>query len=706
MEIDIKHCNNIDSAKISIGEGKINIKFAPNGTGKSTLAKAIQYASAKDDNALSELMPFKYRDNKLNNKKPEILGVEHIENIMCFNEEYVRQFTFKPDELISNSFDIFIRTDAYKTTEQEIKQFTQAIQQQFANNPELEILLSALKELNGAFKITASGSLSKSSTGMKGLSAGNKIEHIPAGLESYKPFIQSQESVKWIDWQAKGHTDFSGLSDLCPFCTTNSLEKKEQIAKVSQEYDKNLIKNLISIIDVIQKLGEFFSEETREKLNVITSLKTGIEKEHETFIVTTKSQIDALVEKLEKLRILSGFHFKEEEKVGETLPSYKIDLKFFDTLNSTKTKDSVDLINKSIDELISQAGPLQGKINIQRKEINDLVNRHQKDINEFLTYAGYRYEVAIIGEGEQAQLKLWHIDNPTHLSGGSQHLSFGERNAFSIVLFMYECLAKKPCIIILDDPISSFDKNKKYAILEMLFRRDSGSCLKGKTVLMLTHDVEPIIDTLKSVYGQFNNQVNATYLQLQNGKITEKIISRDDIKTFIQICESIFSSPHDLIIKLIYLRRRYEVLGELGHAYHVLSNLFKKRIEPEDHRIPRDGEGNSTLISPEDLVTGILEIQNLIPDIPEDYPSLVELFRDERRVLGLYAESTNGYEKLQITRILLDIQTVESSVIRKFINETYHIENEFIFQLDPSRFDLIPEYVVKECDKIIRAIEV
>ncbi len=34
-------------------------------------------------------------------------------------------------------------------------------------------------------------------------------------------------------------------------------------------------------------------------------------------------------------------------------------------------------------------------------------------------------------------------------------------------------------------------------------------------------------------------------------------------------------------------------------------------------------------------------------------------------------------------------------------NETYHIENEFICQLDPSRFDLIPEYVIMECDKLI-----
>jgi hypothetical protein len=218
---------------------------------------------------------------------------------------------------------------------------------------------------------------------------------------------------------------------------------------------------------------------------------------------------------------------------------------------------------------------------------------------------------------------------------------------------------------------------------------------------MLTHDVEPIIDTLKSVHGQFNNQVFAAYLRLRDGEITEQSISRDDIKTFTQICENIFSSMRDPVIKLIYLRRRYEVLGDLENGYEVLSNLFKKRAEPEDFRIPRKDDGENTPLSINDLHDGISDIKSFIPDLPDDYSSVVVFFSNEERIKELYQQSNNVYEKLQLTRVLFDIDAVENSVIRKFINETYHIENEFIFQLDPSRFDLIPEYVVKECDKIL-----
>ncbi|WP_232297277.1 hypothetical protein, partial [Bacillus cereus] len=55
-----------------------------------------------------------------------------------------------------------------------------------------------------------------------------------------------------------------------------------------------------------------------------------------------------------------------------------------------------------------------------------------------------------LGKGDKCRLKLRHEDFEGYVSGGSQHLSYGERNAFAIVLFMYECLAKKPGLIILD----------------------------------------------------------------------------------------------------------------------------------------------------------------------------------------------------------------------------------------------------------------
>ncbi|EHK9608499.1 AAA family ATPase, partial [Vibrio parahaemolyticus] len=535
MQIDIANCNNIDRARLNIEKGKLNIKFAPNGTGKSTIAKALIYHT--DDEKLADLVPFKLRSENPENLKPEVHIIPELNSVLCFNEAYVSQFTFQSDELLSNSFDIFIRTDAYIETEKEIEAIVQDIKNMFADNIELETLITNLKELGATFKLTKTG-ISKSSTGMKGLSAGNKIEHIPNGLEVYQPFIRSPNNVSWIDWQTKGQKEFSELSDSCPFCSSDTQDKKEQIQKVGQEYDKTVIKNLVGIISIIDKLGDYLSEDTKQKLTTITSLPEGLEKEHEQFLSEIKTQIDTLIEKLELLKTLNGFDFKQGEKVNEKLDKFKLDLQFFSIIDSEKTQAAIMSINKSIDEVSKQAGILQGKINIQRSGMQKLIAKHQTDINNFLSYAGYKYAVEISGEDDKSRLKLRHVDHDEFVSGGNQHLSFGERNAFAIVLFMYECLAKKPDLIVLDDPISSFDKNKKYAILEILFHRKTQDCLQGDTVLMLTHDVEPIIDTVKAVSEQFNNKVRAYYLKYSNGELLEQEISKNDIKTFSQICNN------------------------------------------------------------------------------------------------------------------------------------------------------------------------
>jgi wobble nucleotide-excising tRNase len=64
---------------------------------------------------------------------------------------------------------------------------------------------------------------------------------------------------------------------------------------------------------------------------------------------------------------------------------------------------------------------------------------------------------------------LQHIEKEGVIENAKQNLSFGERNAFALVLFMFDMLRRNVDLIILDDPISSFDKNKKFAIINRLF---------------------------------------------------------------------------------------------------------------------------------------------------------------------------------------------------------------------------------------------
>jgi wobble nucleotide-excising tRNase len=126
---------------------------------------------------------------------------------------------------------------------------------------------------------------------------------------------------------------------------------------------------------------------------------------------------------------------------------------------------------------------------------------------------------------------------------------------------MYEALSKNIDLIILDDPISSFDKNKKYAILQMLFREKES--FKSKTVLMLTHDIEPVIDSTKALADKFKDQTNSSFIKSSKGILTEIEIKKENILTFPQICEQIIKDDKiNIISKLIYLRRNFEILND------------------------------------------------------------------------------------------------------------------------------------------------
>jgi ABC-type Mn2+/Zn2+ transport system ATPase subunit len=60
LTVVISNCNSVDHAEISVLKGALNIKYGPNGLGKSTLAKAI-VSQIRGDGTLQDLMPFRSR---------------------------------------------------------------------------------------------------------------------------------------------------------------------------------------------------------------------------------------------------------------------------------------------------------------------------------------------------------------------------------------------------------------------------------------------------------------------------------------------------------------------------------------------------------------------------------------------------------------------------------------------------------------------
>nr|WP_162572168.1 MULTISPECIES: AAA family ATPase [unclassified Variovorax] len=691
FNISISNCNSVDRADVVLTKGTLNIKYGPNGLGKSTLAKAI-VSQIRGDGSLQDLVPFKNR-GKAEAMPPQVDGVDDLKSTLVFDEGYVQQFVFQKDEVLKNSFDIFIKTPEYVAAMDAIDALLSGVKKALTNNAEIEKTISDLKELRDAFGNSKPGNIPKNSKIHKAFGTGNKIENIPAALKPFETFIKGQEPSKWIAWQIKGN-DFLKLGDTCPYCSTALAGEgqKDTALAVEKEYDATAVGHLNTLKAVIERLGKYFSVRCRENLEKVTKTKVELTAQELSFLTGLKAEIDGLITQLEGLRAISFFSLRDVEQINARITPLKIDLALMDKLDSGETRSITDPVNAQLEELLLKIGELTGQVNKHKTKIKKAIEANQTSINAFLKSAGYKYTVEIVPEIESYKMKLVHRDLIGHLETASKHLSYGEKNAFALVLFMYQVFSENPDLVVLDDPISSFDKNKKFAILHELFQGKAS--LKGRTTLMLTHDIEPAIDIIKTTKDVFQaSKPSASFLSSRNGVVREVPIAKEDIQTFAMICRANITTLHDPILKAVYLRRDYELRDEVGLEYNLLASLFKGRVVPTLQSATENRDMTS-----EEKQSAEANIQTEhFPGF--NYDSLVAEVNNVNCIRVKFLATDVGYEKIQLFRIFNIAH--DDDVIRKFINESYHIENEYVMQLNPHKFESIPEYVIEECVRML-----
>lgn len=201
MRLTIRNCNNIENGEFDITEGRLNIKYAINGTGKSTISKAIEAFMTNNQEKKDSLLPFKYYGNEENS--PELTGYDQFKKIAVFNEKYIEDYVYQQNELIKNSFEIFVKSPDYDKHIKEIEKLLESINITFQNHPELEELIKIFQQFIDGFGKAKSGYSAAGAIG-KGIGKGNKIDNIPAGLEAYEPYLKNNDNVKWIKWQLEG----------------------------------------------------------------------------------------------------------------------------------------------------------------------------------------------------------------------------------------------------------------------------------------------------------------------------------------------------------------------------------------------------------------------------------------------------------------------------------------------------------------------
>lgn len=300
MQLKIKNCNNIENGEFDITEGRLNIKYAINGTGKSTISKAIEAFVTNDQEKKNLLLPFKYYGVEEENS-PELIGYDQFKKVSVFNEKYIEDYVYQQNELIKNSFEIFVKSPDYDTHIKEIEKLLESINITFQNHPELEELIKVFQQFIDGFGKAKSGYSAAGAIG-KGIGKGNKLDNIPVGLEVYEPYLKNNDNVKWIKWQLEGK-HYLDMAEQCPYCSGSIKETKETILKVSEEYDAKAVEQLTKMLEVFKELMPYFTNETAVKIEEITKNVSGITNTQKNYLLEIKAQMDKLVSKIAALGI-------------------------------------------------------------------------------------------------------------------------------------------------------------------------------------------------------------------------------------------------------------------------------------------------------------------------------------------------------------------------------------------------------------------
>lgn len=691
MNVVIENCRSIDNASISIEPGKLNVKFGPNGTGKSSIAKAL--VSAVSESIGPDLVPFKWlKEGSAENHLFNVSGLDGITSVEVFDEEYVQSVVFQQDSLFPGSFDVFVRTPEFINTENKLREQLEAIVKLSEREDVRRLaadLESFLANLVGNSGLDRNKKPKGSSPVVKALKEGNTWAHEDPLLTPFKPILGQGPFKKWATWHKQGRDYLSLMEGVCPYCGLPASDSEKRIDAVGNSFDSTKVGNIEKTINALSIGGAYLSETASCKINSIVDSADPITEQEKGFIGKVVQDAQLIIDTLAKLRAISSyFVLSSVDNLNEGLSNCKIDIALVDNFNSSICSELAAEINKAVDAAMTNAGKLIGLVKRQKLHLAAALKDRCEEINSFLTEAGYPYSVNIPGaEDGKCSVRLVHTSQ-WEVPDSREALSYGEKNAFALVFFAYECMSKKPDLVILDDPISSFDGAKRYALLTMLFLGGiREATLKGKTVLLLTHDYGTLFDIEHTHKPTFQPSANSCVLSCADGLVNETVVTANDMVLADNLYERLAKSSSALMVKLVYARKVLEVRNDKGDAYDVVSSLF--------HHRPTPTHIDMTPMNSTEINNGVTNLEAIVGE-PIDYNHLLDTLNNPTKMLAIFDASSSNYEKLQLARIATEACT-DDKVLKERMDESVHVGNGFLYQLDPTKFELVPSQLVKRC---------
>ena len=361
-------------------------------------------------------------------------------------------------------------------------------------------------------------------------------------------------------------TEFSKNDiQFCPYCFQDITTIKDDIVKsISKILNKDVEENKQELEEL--KAKYIVLEELDEDLNaldekLVLEANNIIAKINEQINIYIIPKIDEKIDNIyNPIKEISTNIVELENSLNEIIKKLEDKrIKFNKSIDDkTENKKQLDNLNLKISwyEILDDYKSLEIQENLYKKLLLDIkINKEEldKNYNEILKLQSDKQNVKIANDKinlfleyiflTKDKLKIEYDNNQDTYIVKSHNkdikpkdLSTGERNIIALCYFFTKILEntnekdefRAPCLIILDDPISSFDMENKvglYTFFRMMFDKIMKNNSESK-IINFTHSLETMLN-----FGKACSDIKSDYIlfELQNNQLYDfKYKSRND----------------------------------------------------------------------------------------------------------------------------------------------------------------------------------
>ena len=565
--------------KINGEQEKIIITYGSNGIGKSTIKDLI----------INEKLNPNF-DCENEGQENELIKNFKECNYLIFDENFVSRFVYSDKGLQKNELKIIMNNNEIQNLLNKRDKKNKII----ANI--LEITTKYLNELDNIINCfntkTPSGGVSKPKQKFSKTFINGKI------VNSYESIFNIKDSLH-KEWWYQGLNIYKNEElNFCPWCTTKveniSDQIQENIESVSKvtDFDSKIFSEKQKKIDELNILykDSMISDEYKLKFTaIIDNLRMSLDQNLQEIIIEDfnkiyddlNSQKDIFLDIKDNVKYINNILDIEHIKLTNNLNNVSI---FSENEELKKLSSNINTIIKYCDEL-------QNETNDANKELTKLVEKDELKINEIIKVLGLKYKVSInyrpIIEGgidnNSEYVTLESLNGKDISSDINTTLSYGEKSTLSFAFFIQSVMVNSNVntLIIIDDPISSYDNFRRFTSLGLIKMFKD---IEYKKLFLFTHSSEFVISLINNFKGIKMNTLLLN--EVDNGSINIETIENGYFNES-KIYREVLLYNDSISMKVLALRLLHDIRKVLINddknmlIYDYLSKLIHYRKDDE-----------------------------------------------------------------------------------------------------------------------------